>query len=228
MLGGTAIRIYLVSALVLLTFGGSWLFEKMLEPPAVVLPSWSFNELPRQLGDWYGEDTKLDPKITATLGAEVVVDRIYRDDLGRVISLHTAFFTERIIDGIYHTPVACYHANGWELVENVPERLKVSDTLTIPVRLLTWKREGERIVVVYWYQLGEHFLFNRWDLGMKVRWSLFGRSHWPPLIKVMLQLPATELVEAKVAILKFAELVAKWQYQPQHLTEEGYLFNKHS
>lgn len=220
MLGGTATRIYLAAAVILLTFSGSRLVENMLEPPAVALPSWSFNELPRQLGDWHGEDTQLDPKITATLGAEVVVDRLYRDDLGRVISLHTSMFTDRIIDGIYHTPIACYYANGWELVENVPETLKVSDQLTIPVRLLTYKREGERIVVVYWYQLGEHFLFNRWDLGIKVRWSLFGRPRWPPLIKVMLQLQAPELVEAKVAILKFAELIAKWQYQPQHLLED--------
>ena len=96
------------------------------------------------------------------------------------------------------------------------ENLPVSDGLTIPVSLTTWEREGERVMVVYWYQLGEHVLFGRWDLGWKVRWSLRGQPKWPALIKVMLQISAPEPEDAKTTILGFAEQVAKWENQPEH------------
>ena len=53
------------------------------------------------------------------------------------------------------------------------------------------------MLVVYWYQLGEHVLFGRWDLGLKVRWALAGKPKWPALIKVMLQIPASEPEDRK-------------------------------
>ena len=59
-------------------------------------------------------------------------------------------------------------------------------------------------------------LFGRWDLGLKVRWSLRGQPKWPALIKVMLQISAPEPEDAKTAILGFAEQVAKWENQPAH------------
>ena len=88
--------------------------------------------------------------------------------------------------------------------------------MTIPVSLSTWEQKGERLLVVYWYQLGEHVLFDRWDLGMKIRWSLRGRPKWPALIKVMLQIPAPDPEEAKPVILDFAKQVAAWENQPKH------------
>ena len=78
-------------------------------------------------------------------------------------------------------------------------------------------------MVVYWYQLGEHVLFGRWDLGIKVRWSLAGKPTWPALIKVMLQIPVLEAEDAKTAILSFAEQVAKWENQAQHRNGKGML-----
>ena len=92
--------------------------------------------------------------------------------------------------GVYHTPINCYRSTGWQDTSETREDLEVSDDLTIPVSLSTWEQKGERVLVVYWYQIGEHVLFDRWDLGMKIRWSLRGRPKWPALIKVMLSIPA--------------------------------------
>jgi EpsI family protein len=117
--------------------------------------------------------------------------------------------------GVYHSPLNCYRSQGWQLMKETRENLPISDGLIVPVSLTTWEREGERVMVVYWYQIGEHVLFGRWDLGWKVRWSLRGRPKWPALVKVMLQMSAPEVEDAKTTILGFAEQVAKWENQPE-------------
>ena len=43
-------------------------------------PNWSLRELPFQLTNWHGEDTEMDPKIAVATGADVIVNRIYRDE----------------------------------------------------------------------------------------------------------------------------------------------------
>ena len=41
------------------------LVRAQTEPPEVEMPKWTFRTMPLQLGDWHGEDTKLDPTIAA-------------------------------------------------------------------------------------------------------------------------------------------------------------------
>jgi len=216
MIGSTAARIYIVAALIMATYGVAHLVEAALEPPEVVLPRWTFEEMPLQFGDWRGVPTTMDPEIAVATGADRIVNREYKDDRGHAVSMHTAMFKRPEV-GVYHSPLNCYRAQGWQLMKGeVRENLPVSDGLTIPVSLTTWEREGERLMVVYWYQMGEHVLFGRWDLGWKIRWSLRGQPRWPAVIKVMLQISAPEPEDAKTAILSFAEQVAKWENQPAH------------
>ncbi len=47
-------------------------------------------DLPTTLGDWKGEDVALDPDIFTQIGAEMAVDRQYRNQRGGVVSVHVA------------------------------------------------------------------------------------------------------------------------------------------
>ena len=67
------------------------------------MPSWTFREFPQQLGNWHGEETRLDPEIAVATGAEVLVNRNYRDTRGHAISMHAAMFKNPAV-GITHTP----------------------------------------------------------------------------------------------------------------------------
>lgn len=219
-MSSTAIRLYLLSVIVLAIYGIARWEKYALQPPPVQLPSWTFDELPLQLGDWHGEPTELDPKIVMAVGAAPgrIVDRAYHDGIGHTITMHTAMFADPV-EGVYHSPLNCYRANGWQLKDKTREELRVSDDLTIPVNLTTWQQENRTALVLYWYQLGEHVLFDRLDMGLKVRWSLAGKPKWPPLVKVMLQIEAAEVEEAKTLILGFAEQIAKWENQPDRRKE---------
>ena len=63
-------------------------------------------------------------KLTAAIGAEIIVDRSYRDERGRAVSLHTAMF-KNPTEGVYHSPMNCYRSGGWEFKGE--DRVEVSD-----------------------------------------------------------------------------------------------------
>ena len=185
--------------------------------------------LPLQIGDWRGERVdreKMDPKrreeydkIADKTGAakETIEDRSYHDDLGHTIMLHAAMFDDPNA-GVYHVPANCYRAAGWKKMDEYRETLQISEDVSIPVNVTAWERENEHVLVVYWLQLGEHVLFDRSDLGLKVRWAMRGQPKWPALMKVMLSMPANDWDEAKPILVGFAEEIAKWENQPEHQT----------
>ena len=209
-----SIRLFAVAAIVVGAWGvNSWL-KISIVPSNVELPQWSLQELPYQLGEWHGEDVKLDSLITAAIGAAVVVERTYQTE-GRVpVVLHTAMF-KNPGDGVYHSPVNCYRANGWKEITNSVENVQVTDDLTIAVSLIAWEKEGERVLVAYWYQLGNHVLHDRLDLG-RIRMKMRGQSEWPALIKVMVQIPLADPQQAQKTLMDFTTTMGKWLNQPSH------------
>jgi hypothetical protein len=50
----------------------------------------------------------------------------------------------------------------------------------------------------------------------EVRWQLRGQRKWPMLTKVMLQIPAADLDDARTTLMGFTEQVVKWLNQPEH------------
>ncbi len=210
----TAKRLYAVAAIIIATYGISRLVQAQTEPPEVDPPDWTFRQLPTQLGTWHGEDTKLDPAIAMATGADVIVNRLYRDAAGHSVTMHAATFTDPSV-GVGHSPTVCYISSGWKLINTSFENVQASKDSTIAVKLSAWEREGETVLVACWYQLGGHVLYERLDLG-GVRWTMRGQPKWPVLDKIMLQISASESEDAKTAVLAFAEQVAKWLNQPEH------------
>jgi EpsI family protein len=209
-----AIRLYAVVALVMVSYGGARVAQSLAEPPEVELPDWSLADLPMQLGRWQGEITHLDPEITRAVGAKVIVDHVYRGELGDQVAVHTAMF-ENPAEGVYHSPLNCYRSAGWTKLSETREDIPISDGQTIAVSLTTWEKEGEKILVVYWYQLGKHVLYGRFDLGA-FRWAMRGAAKWPVLFKTMLQTSGFDSKNSKAAILDMAQQIGTWLNQPEH------------
>jgi EpsI family protein len=214
-MSSVATRLYVVIGIVLAAYGVGWLVQAAAEPPEVEKPDWSVKDLPLKLEKWQGEDTEMDPAIAMATGAYAITNRIYHDDKGRAISLHSAMF-EDPAEGVYHSPLNCYRANGWTKKGETPEDIKVSEDLTISVNLTTWEKEHQKIIVAYWYQLGQYVLLSRLDLGSSIRWKMRGQPQWPVLIKVMLQVPVTDPDEAKATVLGFGKIFSEWLNSPEH------------
>lgn len=223
MLKNSATRLYIIVALLLLMYGLASLLKIELDPRKTQMPKWNFDGLPLTFGGWTGKPTDLSEEVRAS-GTECVTNRIYQDDQGRSIGFYGAMFKDPA-DGVQHSPMNCYRQSGWQRKSVSPETLKLNDNLSIPVRLSLWERKGEKgyekVFVLYWYQWGEYVLFERWDLGFKVRWGMRNRATYPPIVKVMLHMPINDAEAAKPVILEFAKLVAQWENSPEHRKELG-------
>lgn len=220
MFNSTAIRLLVVAAFLPATYLVTLAVNASLALPGVQLPDWRFDDLPMKLGEWQGQPQEMEDRITAATEAAkgTTTSRLYQDGSGHGINMYGAMF-DNPAGGVYHTPINCYRASGWQKTSEDHESLDPSGKLKFPaeVDVSTWESQnGQRLIVVYWYQLGDHVLFGRGDLGLKIRWAMRGQRTWPALIKVMLSIPAPEVEEAKPIILDFARQVAAWANQPEH------------
>lgn len=209
-----ATRLFAVAMIVV----GVWGVTRWLgvAPTDVELPDWSVKDMPYELGSWHGEEIKMDKSITAAIGASVVVERAYRIEGRQPVTVHTAMF-KNPADGVYHNPVNCYTANGWKRIGDSMENMQVADGLKVPVSVITWEnKDGERLLVAFWYQLGNRVVHDRIELGL-MRPSMRGRSAWPALIKVMAQIRLGDSPQdAKKNLMEFTAEVGKWLNQPDH------------
>ena len=178
-------------------------------PEEVRLPASSLSNMPMQLGAWKGHDEQMDPRLGVAVGAADVVNRQYAEELGGKVALQVAAFTTAE-NSLPHSPEVCYKQAGWKIVERRTVDLRVEGEKTRPAQLLVFDMDRQRIVVLYWYQFGDT---NVTDLdGLRQsRWGYFGQKSWPPLIKVMVQIPAApDALRAEKTIRAFSEFVLGW------------------
>jgi EpsI family protein len=205
----TAMRLFLVAVLVALITWGSSMARSGLKPPQVKLPDKDFQKLPLQLAAWQGEDLALDPKVYESVGADIIVNRSYHDEAGHVVKLHVAVFSDPDT-GVFHSPPNCYRAHGWTPGAEEKMLLQVGDQKTIEGDASTWDAESAHVALLYWYQLGDHILYDRFGLG-GVRWALRGQEVWPALIKVLLETPTSgDPVEDKERLRDVGERIYRW------------------
>ncbi|MEN6405451.1 MAG: exosortase C-terminal domain/associated protein EpsI [Thermoguttaceae bacterium] len=214
MINRVTLRVCVGIAAIGAVYGVARLVQISVAPPDAVLPPWTVHDLPMQLGPWHGETTTLNPKIAAATGASDIEDRLFRDDAGNVISLHTAMFSDPT-QGMRHLPVNCYRSSGWKLRGQSDEKIRVADDLTLVVRLMTWEKESDTVLIACWYQLGQRVLQTRVDLG-EARWTMRGLPKWPVMFKTMAQIPVSNAEESKTTMLRFIEQFAGWFDQPSH------------
>jgi EpsI family protein len=212
--------LFIVAAMAVLIAGGAYAVRGGMKPRDVEMPAKDFRTLPVQIGPWHGTDEELNREVFSRIGADVVIDRAYKNDAGRSISLHTAVFTDPDT-GIYHSPINCYRSNGWQKLKDTRMELRVGEERPVEVSYTTWEKEGQRVLVVYWYKIGEHFLFDRFEMG-GVRWKMRGQRTWPALVKVLMQTAATGDPQKDEAELRdFAEQVYRWVHEPDAAPRPG-------
>ena len=140
--------------------------------------------LPLQLGQWSGTSTEFDPRDFQEVGGFSVANHSYTNELGRHASVHLANFSTADLL-IPHPPDLCYTGAGWTILNDDWQ----TDSHDRRYRLMLVERDGVRLCAAYWYQVGPDVAASREDLRkimLKLRAS---GERWPPLIKVLIQVP---------------------------------------
>lgn len=152
---------------------------------SVVPPANDFSEIPPILGPWRGVDGESDPRLLEFLQARSGIDRTYDDvAAGRQVGVH-AVWTDDYIK--IHFPEQCYRETGWALTASKSISVTREDGETFPAKLLSFSQEGKTKFVLYWFQLGDDYFFDRWKHRALRRQVCWGKKEWPPLMKFMLE-----------------------------------------
>src|SRR5579871_888175 len=163
-------------------------------------------ELPIQLGAWTGTNTEIDPRMSAHIGGLSVVERSYSNHRNEQALVHLASFSVVTPDPP-HAPEECYPGAGWKILQNEWWHYGKNRSF----RWMLVERDGAKAGVAYWYQSGEQVTSNRRELRalmQKLRWQ--GEA-FPPLVKVMVQVPVeSSVVAARTVAEELGTDIFEW------------------
>ena len=147
---------------------------------SVVAPDRDIRQIPMRMGPWLGEELTENARLQEFLQARSGIDRLYRNATGDTVLAHVVWTDDYVR---IHYPEQCYRESGWE--ETASERIEItlSNQTTFPAQLLTFKRDGETKRVLYWFQMGDEFFFDRVRHRVLRRQVCWGKKEWPPLVK---------------------------------------------
>jgi len=186
-----------------------FLYVGVLRHPTVVEPQRPITDFPMVVKAWEGKPAKLDEREFAESEVASDVSRIYAKE-GRTLKFFLAEYDEPA-KGLYHNPMNCYHSNGFSQVGSVEwQPVKTSNRPDTKISVTTWTRNSEKVMVAYWYEVGDHTMYERQDLW-GTQWAMFGKTKWPVMFKVLLEMPANNDPEqAKGELLEMARVVREW------------------
>src|SRR5436305_2631908 len=115
----------------------------------------SLEKFPTRIGDWQMvSDIPLRDDVAGVLKADDYLDRGYRAD-DRTINLFIAYYATQRAGESMHSPKNCLPGSGWVPVVNDTVVLK-NDSHGGPQKVNRYliEKNGERALVIYWYQAG--------------------------------------------------------------------------
>ncbi len=166
------------------------------EPDLVV------TELPFKMARWTGDEQPILDDTVRVLNAHSFINRVYRDDLGREITMHAAVWAKPDLGEIApHHPEVCYTAAGWQIMSR--RIVYANDMRERPVELISFQKEGNSVVTAHFYQIGDSQFTDGSNLGRQIL-RLWGRDVWPCTVKVLLQTNASDLDAGQRILMPFA------------------------
>ena len=114
-------------------------------------PDWRF--VPYEIGKWRGIDGRFDP-VYGTDPADSSMLRIYQRGGGPPVTAYVGFFENLATVMEVHTPELCYPAQGWGIRAVGNNSEGSFRGLHIPARLIVADKNGDRRMVMWWYNAG--------------------------------------------------------------------------
>jgi hypothetical protein len=137
-----------------------------------VLPSIPFDQFPKTIGNWQGEDVPISETVLKVAANDDYVHRFYVNNMQRQNgSLYVAYTAEpRRMLG--HRPRVCYVGNGWIHDGSEDYRIETSSGRTINALLHRFHRPGldyQNIIVINYYVINGVPTSNHKDFS-GLRW----------------------------------------------------------
>jgi EpsI family protein len=126
-----------------------------IERPALAGPLAS---VPRELGDWLGEDVAPDPNVLRESQAHDYLNRVYTKSARPGQRFRVWVNYSRVGDNLRHSPAICLPSNGWTKVESECRVLAIDRPGSAPLvtsRLVYSQGELVQVIGFWYYIFGE-------------------------------------------------------------------------
>jgi len=141
------------------------------------------DKFPLKIGNWQGQDIKVENHVLEILGTKDVIMRRYKDRSGDVVLL-TVVYSVNNRDS-FHPPEYCYIGGGGRLISKTKEEILLDGGTNFIANKLVMKYSGGVIKAWYWYCAGNTFTDNYYLQQANFIWkALRGRGLEGALIRV--------------------------------------------
>ena len=159
----------MVGALLTLAVSAGWVLQQGKEPTAVDRDPFAL--YPRQLGEWSGTFTMLDPDIERVLGATDYLAASFNTPTeSGPVELFMAFYDRQTEGDGIHSPEVCLPVGGWEIYsfETVPVDMSGTVYGTFEVNRAVIQKGLSEQLVYYWFEQRGKRMTNDFKAKMSV------------------------------------------------------------
>ncbi|WP_083445383.1 VPLPA-CTERM-specific exosortase XrtD [Ruegeria sp. 6PALISEP08] len=165
---------------------------------------------PRQLGDWSGSTTSLDPQVEQTLGASDYLHATYIDSgSGDFVNMFVAFYNKQTDGDGIHSPEVCLPVGGWEIFSLEPYEINPGNTPygSFTVNRAVIQKELSKQLVYYWFEQRGKRIVNDFRAKLSVIQDGFtmGRTDGALVRFVTPILPGETEADADARLQRFME-----------------------
>ncbi len=143
------LRVALVCAILLLSAVG---LHSYSHGDRVVLHR-SLSSFPMTVGDWQGQEVKLDEKSMGILKADELLLRLYSNPSQTPMWLYIAYYGSQRQGETIHSPKNCLPGSGWEPVQSGRIAIQDGSGHTVFINRYVVEKGLDRQLVLYWYQM---------------------------------------------------------------------------
>jgi len=127
----------------------------LVPPPERVEPARDpFILFPRNLGDWSGVVSPLEPEVEQVLGADDYINATYLAPGQGPVNLFVAYYDKQTEGSGIHSPEVCLPVGGWEVFSIDPHPVTIPDTVygSFEVNRAVIQKELSKQLVYYWFE----------------------------------------------------------------------------
>jgi len=139
----------------LITFAVSTAWITLASVDATPVDRRAFNLFPRQLEEWSGTTSRLEPEIEEVLGADDYLQANFiSTETGDLVNLFVAFYNKQTEGSGIHSPEVCLPVGGWEVFNLEPYKVDItaSGYGEFEVNRAVIQKGLSKQLVYYWFE----------------------------------------------------------------------------
>ena len=165
----------------------------------------SFETFPALVGQWKGENYKMEKKFIDALNFSDYVMIDYKDKFGKAINFYVAYYESQRKGESIHSPASCLRGGGWEFNKAGKAQIKLNDGRFMSVNRAVIEKAPVQQLSYYWFPARDRILTNAIEMKIYNFWDSLTRQRTDgALVRLITRIyPDEELADAEKRMLKF-------------------------